>query len=441
MSTIRYLFNEAGTWNKITNFISSNHRSVNSQSTLRNFVKNLGAASSNSQIRSSTEHISSRIESSFSSADRTQSSKFFSGTFSVLSECLVKITDNLADNELPANILTQKTNSIQMFTRKMIVLFLFAGFLGLFPGSFFHNRTPGLDFTGFFSNRRASSNQLSSFLSYFNTMGSKISQKDPMVNEYVIIQRHHRTPIKENMLISSTLGLKQTQIISGFMESHNPGGHVVEAIFANKVYGSATLQNCMNQEEIVMTVVPETLIGRFFLDDLHDEDSVTIRGVMRYSNYKGFGTDKFTFQSIKESEMYMSIPRVYAVVDALSGGSRFREFTLDYALREINKLISALCDDFYGESEERDRNQFVTGYWGGGVFGGDNQYKFILQLIAACVCNRQLVYSDGLNRLDVNQIRQIESKYTTCGQLSDAFFKKHRTNSFSKGNALKVMLM
>ncbi|WP_204349814.1 hypothetical protein, partial [Klebsiella pneumoniae] len=44
MSTIRYLFNEAGTWNKITNFISSNHRSVNSQSTLRNFVKNLGAA-------------------------------------------------------------------------------------------------------------------------------------------------------------------------------------------------------------------------------------------------------------------------------------------------------------------------------------------------------------------------------------------------------------
>ncbi|TRY50035.1 Poly(ADP-ribose) glycohydrolase [Cryptosporidium tyzzeri] len=440
MSTIRYLFSEVGTWSKITNFISSNHRNVNSRSTLKSFVKNLGVASSDSQIKSSTEKISLKIESSFLNADGTQSSKFFSSTFSILSECLVKMTDNLADNELPRNILTQKTNSIQMFTRKITVLFLFAGFLGLFPGSFFNNRTPGLDFTGFFSSSRASSNQLSSFLSYFNIMGHKISQRDPMVSEYVVIQRHHRLPLQEYMLTSSTLSLKPTQIISGFMESHNPGGHVVEAIFANMKYGSATLHNCMNQEEIVMTVVPETLIGRFFLDDLHDEDSVTVRGVMRYSNYKGFGTDKFTFQSIKESEMYMSIPRVYAVVDALSRGSRFREFTLEYALREINKLTSALCDDFYGESEERDRSPFVTGYWGGGVFGGDIQYKFFLQLIAACICNRKLVYSDGLNRLDINQIRQIESKYTTCGQLSDAFFKKHKTSGFSKENALKVML-
>ncbi|POM84952.1 Poly (ADP-ribose) glycohydrolase (PARG) family protein [Cryptosporidium meleagridis] len=440
MSTIRYLFNESGTWSRITSFISSNYRSVNSQSTLKSFVKNLGAASSDSQIKLSTEKISSRIESSFLNADRTQSSKFFSSTFSVLSECLVKITDNLADNELPINIITKKTNSIQMLTRKIIALFLFAGFLGLFPNNFFNNQTPGLDFSGFFSSSRASSNQLSSFLSYFNTMGGKISQKDPMVNEYVIIQRHHKSPLKENMLISSTLALKQTQIISGFMESHNPGGHVVEAIFANKIYGSATLHNCMNQEEIVMTVVPETLIGRFFLENLHDEDSVTVRGAMRYSNYNGFGTDKFTFQPIKESEMYMSLPRVYAVVDAISRGSRLKEFTLEYALREINKLTSALCDDFYGESEERDRSQFVTGYWGGGVFGGDNQYKFILQLIAACFCNRQLVYSDGLNRLDINQIRQIEGKYTTCGELSDAFFKKHKTNSFRKGNALSEML-
>ncbi|KAH8582011.1 shares a domain with poly ribose glycohydrolases [Cryptosporidium sp. chipmunk genotype I] len=440
MNTIRYVFHDSGIWGKVTSFISSNYQSVNSQNTLRKFVKDLGIASNNNQIKSSTEKISTKLESAFSNADAAQSSKFFSSSFPVLSQSLVRLTDNLIDNELPRAVILQKTNATQIFTRKFIVLMLFAGFLGLFPGHIFNQQVPGLDFTGFFGGTRASSNQLSCFLSYFNIMAGKISSSDQEIHNHVIFQRHHKGSNRENFFTSSNLGIKQTQIIQGFMESYNPGGHVVEAIFANMMYGSATLHNVMNQEEIVMTIAPETLLGRIFYSDLHDEDSITVRGVMKFSGYTGFGTNNFTFRPIKESEIYAAIPRVYAVVDAISRGSTYTEFTLGYALRELSKLISALCDDFYGETEENDRSPFVSGYWGGGVFGGDNLYKFLIQLIAACVCNRQLVYSDGLNKLDISLIRQIETKYGTCGNLASAFFKKHRTRSFSSGNALVEML-
>lgn len=441
MNRIRYIFNESGLWGSITNFISRNHQGVTSVRHLKDFIRNLGTATGDGEIVRSTGKISTMLEQSFSNADVVQTNKFFSGTFSILSTHLVKITDLLNDNVLPVDIILQRTNAVQMFTRKFIVLIMFTAFLGLFPGRIFNSQTPGLQFDRFFSSYRASGQQLSCFLSYFNIMADKISSNDQMISDRVIFERHHRPSSPTSFFTSSSLALRPVTLITGFMESYNPGGHVLEAIFGNKEIGSETLSNSMHQEEILMSVAPETLIARIFHIRLHDEDVLSFRGLMKFSSYTGFGSSRFTYAPIKnEEEMYKSLIRVYASVDALCKQDNPRQFTEPYSLRELNKLIPVLCADFYGESEESQRSPFVTGYWGGGVFAGDIPYKFLIQLIASCTCNRAMVFSDSLNKLDHNKVRQIEQKYRTCGQLADRFFRIQSNGGFREGNAIDEIL-
>ncbi|OII73645.1 poly (ADP-ribose) glycohydrolase [Cryptosporidium ubiquitum] len=439
MNRIRYIFNEQGLWGSITSFISAKHTTVRSSATLRSFVKELGTATNDRNIISSTSSVASGIQAAFSNADSTQSSRFFSSTFSVLSQHLVKLTDNLTDNVLPIDIILPKANAIQMFTRKFIVLVIFAGFLGLFPNYIFHSRTPGLYFGNFFSGSGASGQQLSCILSYFNIMANKISSNDQLTLDLVVFERHYRHPSPESFFTSSTLNIQQTVLIKGFMETHNPGGHVVEAIFGNKVVGSAVLSNVMHQEEIMMTVAPETLISRIFHTDLNDEDVISFRGLMKFSKYNGYGSS-FSYAPANEEDMYKPLTRVYGSIDALNKGYPQKQFTVQYALRELNKLLPLLCSDFYGESEEKHRSPFVTGYWGGGVFGGDIPYKFVIQLLGSCVCNRPMVYSDASNKLDLNQIRRLESKYMTCGELAKAFFQLQNAGRITFNNAIGELL-
>ncbi|KAJ1605211.1 hypothetical protein OJ253_3261 [Cryptosporidium canis] len=439
MNRIRYIFNESGLWSSITTFITGNHHTVNSVFKLKSFVRDLGKATGNEEILESTHKISTMLESSFSNADKAQSNKFFSGTFSTLSLQLAKLTDHLGENALPVDIILQRTNAVQIFTRKFIVLVMFAAFLGLFPKKIFNDQTPGLGFDGFFGTSRVSGQQLSCFLSYFNIMADKISSNEHLINDRVIFERHHRVSSPVSFFTSSKSSLQGTKIIRGYMETYNHGGPLVEAIFANKVVGSSTLLNSMHQEEILMSVAPETLIARIFHTNLHSEDALTFRGLMKYSWYTGFGST-FAYVPIKEEQMHSSLIRVYASVDAFPQQSSLRQFTEEYSLRELNKLVPVLCVDFYGEFEEGKRGPFVTGYWGGGVFGGDVIYKFLIQLIAACVCNREMVFSDTQNKLDYKKVLSIEQKYKTCGNLAEAFFRTQRQGRFFNGNAIDEIL-
>ncbi|KAF7456370.1 Poly(ADP-ribose) glycohydrolase [Cryptosporidium felis] len=441
MNKIKYIFENGGLWSRVTSFIQSNHKGVRDQNGLSNFVNGLLSAVQDQEISTGSKPIVSGIPKTFQFADQTQTKKFFSKTFSVLSMELTGLKALLPDNKLPMSVILEKTNSVQMLTRKFIVLMIFGAFLGLFPGHAFNRLTPGLGFERFFAGSQLSGNQLSCFLSYFNHMAEFMESDNPLLSDYVIFQRHHQPSKPESFFTSSMNKIHPTLIISGFMETYNPGNHVLEAIFGNKIVGSATLAGTMHQEEIIMTNAPETLVARIFHANLGDEDVLTFRGLLKFSSYSGY-SGSFKYLPVTDQVMYSSIARIYASFDAMfdQNSPGKTQFSVRYSLREMNKLLPGLCEDFYGESEDASRSQFVTGYWGGGVFGGDISFKFIIQLIAACVCSRQLVFSDNSNVLDKEKIRKIEQKYVTCGALATKFFALQHQGRLRAKNTLDELL-
>ncbi|KAH8740806.1 hypothetical protein FG386_002768 [Cryptosporidium ryanae] len=439
MTKINYIFLNKAIWDPIKNYIKQHNSSVNSIETFKTFIKGISSATTNNDIKDSTRKISDSIPTSFLSDKSNILSSFFNKSFRVMSNLLTEVDTHLTANELPINIIQPKTSSVLLFQRKFIALIMFGAFLGLFPGKIFHSRTPGLCFQSFFSSSSASKHQTIALIDYFNSIASGVSNNEGFVNQHVIFERHYSPKKDEQFFIGINYNIQKTELVRGYMENYNPGNHAVEAIFGNKVVGSAVLRNVMHQEEIMMTVSPETLIARIFHTDMDHEDSISFRGLLRYSSYKGYGSSNYRHVTVTNDEKFGALGRVYTSFDAIPG-EKYKQFTNSYSLRELNKLIPGLCVDFYGESEGSVRSPFVSGYWGGGVFGGDIIYKFVIQMIASCVCKRKLVYADPDRILNQQIIDKLEDKYKTCGSLAKALFEAERGSKISKKNAINVLL-
>ncbi|KAH7649995.1 hypothetical protein FG379_001839 [Cryptosporidium bovis] len=440
MTKIRYIFLDKLLWDPIKRYIQNNNSSVNSLTELKQFVGGISQTTSNREIKDSTRKISDSISSSLPVEKDGIITEFFTNTFKVLSNLLVNIDKHLTVNKLPERIIEPKTNSVMLFQRKFIASIMFGAFLGLFPGQIFNSKTPGLCFQNFFGTSSASKHQVIAFMSYFNDVAIGISSNHEFVEQQVIFERHYSAPKDTLFFINSNEAIQPTELVRGFMENYNPGGHVVEAIFGNKIVGSATLSNVMHQEEIMMTTSPETLFARIFHTNMGQEDSLSFRGLLKYSSYKGYGTNNYRHIDVTSQERFRALGRIYTSFDAIPGNQGYTQFTTPYSLRELNKLVPGLCTDFYGETEVKQRSPFVGGYWGGGVFGGDIKYKFIIQMIASCVCRRALAYADPDKHLNLQEIRRLEQKYTTCGRLAKALFDAERAGRISKGNAINVLL-
>ncbi|KAK6590234.1 hypothetical protein RS030_172605 [Cryptosporidium xiaoi] len=440
MTKIKYIFLDKLLWNPIKNYIQNHNSKVNSLTELKKFVGGISQATSNREIKDSTKRISDSISSSLPAEKDGILTEFFTNTFKVLSNLLVNIDQHLTANKLPERVIEPKTNSVMLFQRKFIASIMFGAFLGLFPGRIFNSRTPGLCFQNFFGTSVASKHQVIAFMSYFNDVATGITSNHGFVDQQVIFERHYSDPKNTHFFTNSMEQIQPTELVRGFMENYNPGGHVVESIFGNKVVGSATLSSVMHQEEIMMTNSPETLFARIFHTDMGQEDSISFRGLLRYSSYKGYGTQNYRHIDVTKEERFRALGRIYTSFDAIPRNQGYTQFTTNYSLRELNKLVPGLCTDFYGETEVRKRSPFVGGYWGGGVFGGDIKYKFIIQLIASCVCRRPFAYADPDKHLKIQEIRQLEQKYTTCGGLAKALFDAESSGRISNGNAINVLL-
>ncbi|KAG0326773.1 hypothetical protein BG004_002905 [Podila humilis] len=178
--------------------------------------------------------------------------------------------------------------------------------------------------------------------------------------------------------------------------------------FANKVIGGGVLGRGAVQEEIRFAICPELIISRLFTQQLQKNESLLIKGAERYSNYNGYAR---TFEW--HSDHVDTTPRdclgrrqtEICAIDALPfklKEQRLDQFGEDYLLREFNKAIagfrtSPITNSEWGmlRPEETDKSKssrpeaaslIATGNWGCGAFGGHLQLKFLIQWMAASIC-------------------------------------------------------
>lgn len=151
--------------------------------------------------------------------------------------------------------------------------------------------------------------------------------------------------------------------------------------FANKNIGGKVLSTGCCQEEIKFLTNPELLTCLLMSEPLLDTEVITVSGVIRYSKYVGYGydlryiggSDKLIHENILEMDALRFTPK-----------TRNDQYSKANANREILKasIGFAACSS----------PTIITGDWGCGAFHGDSSFKFLIQIYAASVNQKKLIF-------------------------------------------------
>lgn len=177
----------------------------------------------------------------------------------------------------------------------------------------------------------------------------------------------------------ASLTLSPVEFRVGSMDDINSRHFKVN--FANKNIGGKVLSTGCRQEEIKFLTNPELIACLLMSDPLSDTEVITITGAIRYSKYVGYGydlrytggLDKLIHDNILEMDALQYTPK-----------TRKDQYLKTNMTREIQKasIGFAACST----------ELIITGGWGTGAFHGDPLFKFMIQLYAASINQKKLVY-------------------------------------------------
>ena len=136
-------------------------------------------------------------------------------------------------------------------------------------------------------------------------------------------------------------------------------------------------------------IAPELNVGRLFSGYMRSNEAIAIIGSEQFSLPKGYG---WSFQYggpfqdpslIKENVLQSYI----VAIDAVDYRSEYPEMQYEKPdiLRDLNKSFAAF-------SISKGPANIATGNWGCGVFGGDAEFKILLQWMSASMAGRTMDY-------------------------------------------------
>ncbi|XP_011636332.1 poly(ADP-ribose) glycohydrolase-like isoform X2 [Pogonomyrmex barbatus] len=170
------------------------------------------------------------------------------------------------------------------------------------------------------------------------------------------------------------------------------GAGLLQVDFANKYVGGGVLGLGCVQEEIRFVICPELMITMLVTEELDDTEALIVSGIERYSKYEGYSnTFKWKGDFVDETPRDNSGRRMTSIVaiDALYFRQSSLQFNMDNINRELNKAyVGFVGSDVY----KNNLSAIATGNWGCGAFRGNPKLKVLIQLMAAAVAGRSMVY-------------------------------------------------
>ncbi|KAH0548451.1 hypothetical protein KQX54_001365 [Cotesia glomerata] len=170
------------------------------------------------------------------------------------------------------------------------------------------------------------------------------------------------------------------------------GAGLLQVDFANKFLGGGVLNSGCVQEEIRFVICPELLVTMLVTEVLNDTEAVIVTGAERYSNYTGYSdTFEWAGDHVDNTPRDSSGRRKTSIVaiDALYFTHEYRQYQGRSIIRELNKAYVGFIPS---EMPNTQLSGIATGNWGCGAFRGDPHLKSLIQLMAAAINRRPVVY-------------------------------------------------
>ncbi|KAI3643738.1 hypothetical protein MP228_009902 [Amoeboaphelidium protococcarum] len=180
------------------------------------------------------------------------------------------------------------------------------------------------------------------------------------------------------------------------------GSDWIKVDFANEFIGGGVLGRGAVQEEILFCEHPELLVSMLLCERMDNNEAILIRGASRYACANGYASslqfgglyhDRSSVDSLRaKDDIVLSVKEVqFCAIDAMyfhpQGRAKVKsQSQMKYVQRELNKAMAG----FKVSHAMQDQTKGIaTGNWGCGVFGGDIELKFLIQLIAVILSGRQ----------------------------------------------------
>lgn len=201
---------------------------------------------------------------------------------------------------------------------------------------------------------------------------------------------------------------------SGFIEREGQG--MLQVDFANKFVGGGVLGGGCVQEEIRFMMCPELIVSRLFTEALGSREVLVINGAEQFnatSGYAGQFAWKEDFKDEVARDPWERRCTEVVAMDALCFSNFHEQYLPESIVRELNKAYCGFhCPP---EVPLAQRSAIATGNWGCGAFRGDPQLKAIIQLMAASVAGRDLVYFTFGNKHLCQKLRAAHDLLTKRG--------------------------
>ncbi|XP_015996434.2 poly(ADP-ribose) glycohydrolase isoform X3 [Rousettus aegyptiacus] len=176
----------------------------------------------------------------------------------------------------------------------------------------------------------------------------------------------------------------------GTIEGNGQG--MLQVDFANRFVGGGVTSAGLVQEEIRFLINPELIVSRLFTEVLDHNECLIITGTEQYSEYTGYAeTYRWARSHEDESERdnWQRRSTEIVAIDALHFRRYLDQFVPEKMRRELNK---AYCGFLRPGVSSENLSAVATGNWGCGAFGGDARLKALIQILAAAVAERDVVY-------------------------------------------------
>ena len=203
--------------------------------------------------------------------------------------------------------------------------------------------------------------------------------------------------------------------------------------FANKYLGGGVLGHGAVQEEIRFSICPELISSMLFMECMEANEAIIVQGFEQFSKYKGYSRGlEYDGDYNDKAKRYVSgnILTSLMAIDAVPYRSdASQQYQPDKYLREVTKAYAGFLQPYpeiYPRGDERDietvapttscasgRRPIATGNWGCGAFGGDPQFKAMLQWIAASQAQCPEIAFHTFNDPNAEILSAVVEKFTT----------------------------
>ncbi|XP_007526552.1 poly(ADP-ribose) glycohydrolase isoform X1 [Erinaceus europaeus] len=176
----------------------------------------------------------------------------------------------------------------------------------------------------------------------------------------------------------------------GTIEGNGQG--MLQVDFANRFVGGGVTSAGLVQEEIRFLINPELIVSRLFTEVLDHNECLIITGTEQYSEYTGYAETYRWARSHEdgnEKDDWQRRGTEIVAIDALHFRRYLDQFVPEKIRRELNK---AYCGFLRPGISSENLSAVATGNWGCGAFGGDARLKALIQILAAAVAERDVVY-------------------------------------------------